>query len=119
MENRMSQPQAMTVHAACPARDADWIEQRIIRAYVQLALEPDDTDGSRTVTLTGLGSLDVRLTEVPHAEKTCLAPFWLELRSWATGATIDSLGCYKFDEDELSAAVTFIQESTHRMRSLH
>lgn len=115
----MTQPQAMTASGPCPALDADWIEQRIIRAYVQLALEPEDTDGSRAVTLARLGSLEVRLMEVPQAGRAGLPAFRLELRSWATGMTTDSLGCHEFDEDELSAAVAFVQKAAHRLRILH
>ncbi|WP_157934295.1 hypothetical protein [Microvirga ossetica] len=115
----MPQPQAMAANAPCPLSDADWIEQRIIRAYVQLALEPNDTDGSRAVTLAGLDGLEIRLTERSLDGIADLATFWLELRSPATGATLDSLGCHEFDEDEMSAAVAFVEQALHRLRTLH
>ena len=115
----MPQPQAMAASAPCPAQDADWIEQKIIRGYVRLAMEPHDLDGCRAVTLVRLGGLEVRLMEVPSEGMAGLPTFWLELRSRTTGATIDSLGCYEFDEDELSSAVMFIQDATHRLPILH
>ena len=46
-------------------------------------------------------------------------PLRLELRSPVSGAIIDSLGCYEFDEDELTAAVEFILEAMQRVRTLH
>lgn len=115
----MPQPQAMVASAPCPALDADWIEQKIIRAYVRLAMEPHDMDGCRAVTIVRYGSLEVRLMEVPSEGMAGLPTFWFELRSQTTGATIDSLGCYEFDEDELSAAVMFVQDATHRLPILH
>ncbi|WP_157934059.1 hypothetical protein [Microvirga ossetica] len=115
----MPQPQAMAASAPCPALDADWIEQKIIRAYVRLAMEPHDMDGCRVVTLVRHSSLEVRLMEVPSEGMAGMPTLWLELRSQMTGATIDSLGCYEFDEDELSAAVMFVQDATHRLPILH
>jgi len=115
----MPQPEAMAARALCPALDADWIEQKIIRSYVRLAMEPHDEDGCRAVTLVRRGGLEVRLMEVPSDQMIGLPAFWLELRSQMTGATIDSLGCYEFDEDELSAAVMFVQDATHRLPLLH
>jgi hypothetical protein len=109
----------MPTGAFCPALDADWIEQKIIRAYVRLAMEPHDADGCRAVTLVRHGGLELRLMEVPSDEMIGLPAFWLELRSPTTGTTIDSLGCYEFDEEELSAAVVFVQDATHRLPILH
>lgn len=43
----------------------DKIEQRIIRAYIQLVFRPDNADGSRSVMVMRSGSLEVRLTELP------------------------------------------------------
>src|SRR5690348_1730957 len=41
MENGMPFPRAMLVtDAVCPELGPDWIEQKIIRAYVQLAIGP-------------------------------------------------------------------------------
>ena len=88
---------------------ADEIEQRIIRAYVQLVFQAVDADNSRTVVVTRLGSLEVRLTEMLPAETNLgLPPFRIEVFDWPHQAFIDSIGCYEFDEDELAAAVEMI-----------
>jgi hypothetical protein len=91
----------------------DQIEQQIIRAYVRLALA-DDAHGSRTVKLTALSGLEVRLTEAPWLEQPDLPPFWLEIHSLTTGTTIDSLGCFDFGEDDLEAAIDFVCEAKDR-----
>ena len=96
----------------------DRVEEQIIRAYVRLALT-DDADGSRTVTLARLGSLEVRLTEMPRMELAGVPPFWLEICSLRTGSTLDSLGCFEFDEDELEAAVDFICHAEQRHQTLN
>lgn len=113
----MLQLQETAARAACSASDAASIEARIVSAYVQLAKERYDMNHSRTVTLVRLGSLEVSLTEMLWDGMSDLAPFSLELRSWVTGATIDSLGCYDFCEDELAAAVTFVQGATDQLRA--
>src|SRR3712207_5041585 len=94
----------------CP----DWIEQKIIRAYVQLTIGASHEGVSRTVTLGRLGNLEISLTEVCGAEMRGMPPFWLELRAPGSNAAIDSIGCHEFDEDELAAAVAFVQEARHR-----
>jgi hypothetical protein len=101
---------ASEADATCCNECRDRIEQQIIRAYVQLALT-DDADCSRTVTLARLSGLEVRLTEVPRTEQPDLPPFWLEIHSLATGSTVDSFGCFEFDDDELEAAVEFVCEA--------
>ena len=105
--------------AACPELCPDSLEQRIMCAYVQLATALVRADGLRTVTLFRLDNLEVRLTEATPDIMMGLPPLWLELRSPVSGAIIDSLGCYEFDEDELTAAVGFILEATQRVRTLH
>ena len=94
----------------------DRIEQQIIRAYVRLALT-DDADGSRTVTLALLSGFEVRLTEMPRMELLGLPPFWLEIHAFGPGSTLDSLGCFEFDEDELETAVDFICNAEERYRT--
>jgi hypothetical protein len=91
----------------------DRVEEQIIRAYMRLALT-DDADGSRTVTLARLSSLEVRLTEIPRTELAGVPPFWLEICSPWTGSTLDSLGCFEFDEHELEVAVDFICDAELR-----
>ncbi|MBM6580828.1 hypothetical protein ILT44_11595 [Microvirga sp. BT689] len=90
-----------------------------MRAYVQLAVAPDDAEGARAVTLFRLGSLEVRLTETAQNLLEGLPPVWLELRSPLNGAIVDSLGCHDFDEDELAAAVAFVIEAAQRVQTLH
>ncbi len=120
MENGMPLSRAMLVgHAAYAELCPDWIEQKIIRAYVQLAVGTGHEETSRTVTLGCLGSLEVSLTEVYGAQMGGMPPFWLELRSPGSVTAIDSIGCYDFDGDELAAAVAFVQEAIHRLRVLH
>jgi hypothetical protein len=88
---------------------ADEIEQRIIRAYVGLVYQAVDTANQRSVVVMRLGPLEVRLTEI-HPDNTIpgVPPFWIEVFDWLHQASIDSIGCYEFDEDELAAAVEMI-----------
>jgi hypothetical protein len=67
----------------------------------------------------GSDALEVRLTETAQNMVMGLPPIWLELRSPLSGAILDSLGCYDFDEDELAAAVEFVLEAAQRVRPLH
>lgn len=120
MESGMSRLCAMFASdAPHPELSLDWIEQRIIRAYVQLAVGPDHQEDARTVTVVRLGGLDVSLTEDAQAALAGLPPFLLELRSRTSGAEIDSIGWHDFDEDELAAAVALVWEAAHRLRTLH
>ncbi|PVE22010.1 hypothetical protein DC522_23660 [Microvirga sp. KLBC 81] len=93
---------------------ADEIEQRIVRAYIQLVFQAVDTDSSRSVVVMRLGSLEVRLAELrlPEANHG-LPPFWIEVFDWPHQASIDSIGCYEFGEDELAAAVAMIVSAAH------
>jgi hypothetical protein len=88
---------------------ADEIEQRIIRAYVGLVFQAVDADNQRSVVVMRLGPLEVRLTEI-HPDDTApgVPPFWIEAFDWPHQTSIDSIGCYEFDEDELAAAVAMI-----------
>jgi hypothetical protein len=47
-----------------------------------------------------------------------MPPFWLEIYSHTSNATIDSCGCFEFDEDELSAAVEIVAEARQRHQVL-
>lgn len=104
---------------ACSELSPDWIEQRIIRAYVQLAYKTDRARDSFTVTLARHGDLEIRLSETPELGTAGAPPFWLELRLQASGVIIDSLGCRDFDEDELSSAVKFVCAAMQWRRTLH
>jgi hypothetical protein len=100
-----------------PCRDR--IEQQIICAYVRLAAPASDDGISRTVTVTRLGSVELRLTEAPLLGLPDVPLFWLEVHSHLTGSTVDSLGCFEFDEDELAAAVDFVCEAQHLHQTRH
>jgi hypothetical protein len=100
-----------------PGRDR--VERKIVRAYVQLAILPDDADGSCSVTLERFGGLEVRLTEMPRKALAGMPPFWLELYSHGSGAIVDSLGCFEFDGDELEAAIEFVCAALRRHGSRH
>jgi hypothetical protein len=107
--------------AAVPPICHDQIEQQIIRSYVQLALTPNQANGHRTATLAQFGAIEVRLTELSQEEGAPLnvPPFWLEIYSHTSNATIDSCGCFEFDEDELSAAVELVTEARQRHQLLN
>ncbi|GEO12921.1 hypothetical protein [Microvirga aerophila] len=101
---------------------ADEIEQRIIRSYVGLVYQAVDTANRRSVVVMRLGPLEVHLTEI-HPEDTTpgVPPFWIEVFDWPQQASIDSVGCYEFDEDELVAAVEMIvstAQDTRRRKNL-
>ncbi|KLK90545.1 hypothetical protein AA309_25150 [Microvirga vignae] len=90
--------------------DPDSFEPDILRAYVQLAVMPDQANGVKTATVARFGSVEVRLTELtqPEHKSRCIAPFWLEVYSHASGTTLDSCGCFTFDEPELATAADLI-----------
>ncbi|WP_262269424.1 hypothetical protein [Microvirga yunnanensis] len=92
----------------------DQIEQLLIRAYVRLVYRPRRASAFRVTVVVGhIGPIDVRLTEMePEAVALGQPPFWLEIYSHTSGSTIDSCGCFAFDEDELGRAVEMILEAT-------
>jgi hypothetical protein len=97
----------------------DEIEQRIIRAYLQLACT-SETDGSHTVSAVRFGTLEARLTEFWEEQgPPSLLWVWLELYSQARHAVIDSSGCTEFDESELAWAVELIASARRQAQGLH
>jgi hypothetical protein len=94
--------------------DPDQIEQLLIRAYVRLVYGPRRASALRAIVVAGqIGPMDVRLTEMePEAVASGQPPFWVEIYSHSSGSTIDSCGCFAFDEDELGRAVEMILEAT-------
>lgn len=97
----------------------DEIEQRIIRAYVQLACTPA-VDGFCTVAVARFGALEARLTEVAEEQRLPGLPwFWLELYSHAQQTVIDSCGCTELDERELAQAVELVVSAQHKAHGLH
>jgi hypothetical protein len=113
----MRQSAMASENATCSNPCRDDVEQAIIRAYVRLAVAPDAARGSSTATVARFGVLEVRLTEAPQPGRPDLPPFWLEMYSHVNGSTIDSFGCFEFDEDELAAAVEFVCEADHRLQT--
>jgi|UPI00055D773D hypothetical protein len=100
----------------CP----DDIEQQIIRAYVQLVFAAENTAGVRTTLVARLCSLEVRLSELPDASVLQdLPPFWLEIYSHITRSTVDSLGCFEFDEAELAMAVELVLKAKQYRELYH
>jgi len=104
--------------ADCPEGVRDLIEQRIVRAYLRLVIDPDRVEG-RSVPIAGARDLQVRLTETPFVADPACPPFCLEVHKLDTGETVDSLACYGFDEDELEAAVAFVCGVEEGLGALH
>jgi hypothetical protein len=120
VDKDMERARMMPMNDATPLDPGrDRIERKIVRAYVQLAILPDDADGSCTVTLERFGGLEFRLTETPRKGLAGMPPFWLELYSHGSGAVVDSLGCFEFDQDELEAAIEFVCAALRRHGSCH
>lgn len=91
----------------CPHR----IECELIGAYVRLEFTSPCPDGSRTVALTGVGPLRVRLTELPRGRiPLTIPPLWLEVFS-PEGETIDGCGCFDLGEAELTDATQVIMDA--------
>lgn len=98
----------------------DEIEQQIIRAYVRLVFAAENTAGVRTTLVARFYSLEVRLSELPDASGVQdLPPFWLEIYSHTTRSTVDSLGCFEFDQAELAMAVDLVLKARHRRELYH
>lgn len=115
MPRTLGTPTGLAWAGMNPDRD----EERIIRAYVQLAVMRWEASGLRTVTVARFGALDVRLTEIPEEQRCPDTPWlWLELYSPARHLVIDSCGCTEFDEPELARAVDFLGSVRRRMREL-
>jgi hypothetical protein len=106
--------QACVDYPLSSALCADEIGQRIIRSYVGLVHRAVDTANRRSVVVMRLGTLEVHLTEM-HPEDTApgVPPFWIEVFDWPHQTSIDSVGSYEFDEDELTAAVEMIVGAAH------
>jgi hypothetical protein len=101
---------------------ADEIEQRIIRSYVGLVYQAVDAANRRSVVVMRLGTLEIHLTELhPDDVTPGVPPFWIEVFDWPQQVSIDSVGCYEFDEDELAAVVDMIvsaAQDTRRRKNL-
>jgi len=76
---------------------------RLNQAYVSLALIPEDTDGSRTVSLARYGAYEVRLVEFPPSRASDAFPFWLKLYRRDLRTSLDSRCCQDLDHAEAVA----------------
>lgn len=95
--------------------DHSEIRRRVIEACDQLAIMRPNNDGSRTVRLGCFGGTEVYLTELPaDRRRPAIPPLWMEIYSGETGTTIDGLGCFAFDEDNLACAVDMILDARGR-----
>jgi aminopeptidase-like protein len=98
--------------------NADEIEQRIIRGYVQLTCRPREREGSRSLIVVRLHQLNVRLTKA-SPEIQGMPLFWLEAYSDGSLSVIDSYGFSDLNEDEQATAVEMIMSAglrTHDRR---
>ena len=117
----MPAPSIMTMaHPRQADIDPDRIEQKIIRAYVRLALTSYMRDDTRSVRLMRFGAIEIRMTEVAlAAEAPGLPLYWLELYSPASGTVFERLGFFEFEEEELDAAVRFVRNAMRHPRTLN
>jgi hypothetical protein len=76
---------------------------RISRAYVSLALMPENSDRSRVITLERYGAYEVRLVEFSQKDPTKDSIFWLELYCHVTNSSLDSCSCDDLDDAEIAA----------------
>ena len=117
----MSQPCAAPGHAEAqtiPCRD--WVEEQIIRAYVRLCFAHDQKNGSRTITIMRVGTLEVRLTELRQDyDMPTFPPLWVELYCRASKSVVAFCNGYEFDEDEMDAAVELVLTAYSRLARLH
>jgi len=121
METGMPAPSVIAMADRPPADvDPDRIEQKIIRAYVRLAMTSYLTDDTRSVRLMRFGAIEIRMSEVAlSAEAPGLPHYWLELYSPASGTILDRLGFFEFEEEEMDAAVRFVQNAMRHPRTLN
>ena len=117
----MSQPCATPGHAEAqtiPCRD--WVEEQIIRAYIRLVFAQDQTNGTRTITILRVGSLEARLTELcQDFDLPTFPPLWVELYCHTRKSVLASCNGYEFDEAEIDAAVELILSAYGGLGSLH
>jgi hypothetical protein len=76
---------------------------RLNNAYVALALMPECSDGSKTVTLKRFGDYEVRLIDFSQRGSTADCLFWLELYCHMTRSSLDSCRCNDLEDAETAA----------------
>jgi len=90
------------------------IEQRIIRAYIQLVFRPEPNDGSQSIIVTRSGSTEVRMTEIPQESFASRVPqFWLEVVALPARTSLDGFGFFELNDVILATAVEFILATVH------
>lgn len=114
----MNSLESLPIEVSRARLNADEIEQRIIRAYVQLACRPSERGKARSLTVVSLPQLNVRLTEA-SSEIQGMPLFWLEVCSDGILSVIDSYGFSDLDEDELATAVEMIMSAGLRTHDRH
>jgi hypothetical protein len=87
---------------------------RLNQAYISLAFIPEDTDGSRTVSLARYGAYEVRLVEFPPSRASDAFPFWLKLYRRDVRTLLDSRCCQDLDDAE-----TIAEHLVSRAKQLH
>ncbi len=83
-------------------------------AYVGLALMPESSDGSKTVTLKRYGDYEVRLVDFSQGRPTADCLFWLELYCHMSRSSLDSCRC-----DDLDDAQAAADDLVSRAKQLH
>jgi hypothetical protein len=97
----------------------DWVEQEIIRAYIRLIFAPLKQNGSRTITILRVDTLEARVTELHQDyDLPTFPPLWVEIYSHASNSVIAFSGSYEFDEIELDAAVELVLSAYTRLPDL-
>jgi len=76
---------------------------RLNNAYVGLALVPECSDGSKTITLKRYGDHEVRLIDFSRGRSSTDCLFWLELYCHTTRSSLDSCRCDDLEDAEAAA----------------
>jgi hypothetical protein len=87
---------------------------RLYQAYVRLLLTPENTDGSRAVSLARYGAYEVRLVEFPRGSAAESCSLWLRLYDRDIRSSLDSRLC-----DDLDHAESLAEHLLSRARQLH
>jgi len=74
------------------------LEARLVQAYVELELAPQDQNGVKSVPLVRCAAYEVRLVEFSQSVRTSPLFFWLELFDFNKKVSIDSGGADVLEE---------------------
>jgi hypothetical protein len=89
------------------------LEERLIRAHVQLEIILPDSHCQKVVALARHTAYEVRLVEFPRTSSVSTFAFWLELFDHNHRIAIDGGG-----SNDLEEAVTFAEELIARAKEL-